>query len=164
MLLIIDVYNPHSVLLIALVKCALPECATGVGTGTIPGQCCPSCVCRVGNRTLFPGDTYPLDCNTCACTKNGLVACTEKACLPADPCESVTCPTGSQCEVFEQTGETFCNTSCDLDNGGCPTGQTLCQVFTTCNNPGPVMCALHPPIIELYTSQNRLVAPNKLSS
>ncbi|XP_065913510.1 keratin-associated protein 16-1-like [Dysidea avara] len=106
------------------VLCAIPKCTTGVDTAVPPRECCPQCVCRVGNRTLLPGDTYPLDCNTCTCTKNGLVACTEKACLPADPCESVTCPTGSQCEVFEPTGETFCNPSCDLDNGGCPTGQT----------------------------------------
>ena len=60
---------------------------------------------------------------TSSCTKNGLVACTEKACLPgnvldgvtwynislvtADSCASVTCPTGSQCEVYKPTGETF---------------------------------------------------------
>ena len=49
-----------------------------------------------------------------------------------DPCAAVKCPTGSQCEVYEPTGETFCNSSCDLDNGGCPAGQTCSLEEVVC--------------------------------
>ncbi|XP_065920539.1 uncharacterized protein [Dysidea avara] len=67
------------------VSCLLPDCARGVGTAVPPGQCCPVCVCKVGGKTLFPGDTFKKDCNTCTCSKNGLVACTEIACAPVCP-------------------------------------------------------------------------------
>ena len=41
-----------------------------------------------------------------------------------DPCEHHKCPTGSKCKVYEVTGETYCEASCDLDNGGCAANQT----------------------------------------
>ena len=101
---------------------------------------------------------------TSTCTKNGLVACTKKACLPGnvlqynlhnkyhhitciDPCASVTCPTGSQCEVFGPTGEAFCNPSCDLDNGGCPTGQTCSLQQVQC------VRAQCPPVVQCSSSK-----------
>jgi len=44
--------------------------------------------------------------------------------VTGDPCKDVRCPTGSQCEVYKPSGETYCNPSCDVDNGGCQAGQT----------------------------------------
>ena len=40
-----------------------------------------------------------------------------------DSCTGFECPTGSQCKVYEPTGEAFCEPSCDLNNGGCPANQ-----------------------------------------
>ena len=66
--------------------------------------------------------------------------------LIADPCESVTCLTGSQCEVYKPSGETFCNPSCDLDNGGCSSDQICSLQVVQCPRapcPPVVQCA-HP--------------------
>ena len=46
-----------------------------------------------------------------------------------DLCRNHTCPTGSQCKVYQPTGEAFCDPSCDLDNGGCPADQ-MCSLQT----------------------------------
>ena len=46
-----------------------------------------------------------------------------------DSCCNYTCPTGSQCKVYQPTGEAFCEPSCDLDNGGRPADQT-CSLQT----------------------------------
>ena len=39
-------------------------------------------VCKVGDRTYYPGDSYPDAefCNMCTCGANGLAACTLMAC------------------------------------------------------------------------------------
>jgi len=99
---------------------------------------------------------------TSTCTTSGLVSCTRKACLPGkdsttyfsrvyiispaeDHCTAVRCPIGSQCEVFELTNETFCNPSCDLDNGGCPVGQACSLQQVQCVRapcPPVVQCSL----------------------
>ena len=55
--------------------------------------------------------------------------------LTVNPCASVTCPTGSQCEVYKPTGEAFCNPSCDLDNGGCLSYQTCSLQVVQCAHP-----------------------------
>jgi len=100
---------------------------------------------------------------TSTCTTTGLVTCTKKACPPGndsiayfivhatssaeDGCAAVTCPTGSQCEVYEPTGETFCNPSCDLDNGGCPAGHTCSLQDVQCVRPP---C---PPVVQCTRGQ-----------
>ena len=49
-----------------------------------------------------------------------------------DPCEHHKCPTGSKCKVYEVTGETYCEASCDLDNGGCAANQTCSLQAVEC--------------------------------
>ena len=34
-------------------------------------------------------------------------------------CEGAVCPTGSQCKVNQTLRQVYCESSCDLDNGGC---------------------------------------------
>ena len=46
-----------------------------------------------------------------------------------DPCATKECPNGHRCEVFEFTGETFCDPDCSLNNGGCRADQT-CELET----------------------------------
>ena len=41
-----------------------------------------------------------------------------------DPCATVRCANGYQCEVFQPTGEAFCQPNCSLNNGGCSANQT----------------------------------------
>ena len=36
-----------------------------------------------------------------------------------DPCNTLECPVGSELKVFPDTGEEYCEPSCDIDNGGC---------------------------------------------
>ena len=52
-----------------------------------------------------------------------------------DPCKDHNCPTGSKCEVFEPTGEAYCNASCDLDNGGCAANQICSLKVIQCVRP-----------------------------
>ena len=42
------------------------------------------------------------------------------------------CPRGTRCKVFEPTNETYCEPSCDIDNGGCFTNQTCSLSNVTC--------------------------------
>ena len=49
-----------------------------------------------------------------------------------DPCEYHECPTGSKCKVFEANGETYCEPSCDLKNGGCAANQTCSLQVVQC--------------------------------
>lgn len=46
----------------------------------------PACVCEYNGMGYLTGDSFPdaYHCNTCTCQKNGSVACTSKACVPAD--------------------------------------------------------------------------------
>ncbi len=39
------------------------------------------------------------------------------------------CPPGHRCEVDKETGETFCNPNCELDNGGCSSDQ-ICSLLS----------------------------------
>ena len=83
----------------------------------------------------------------------------------ADPCDNYTCPTGSQCEVFEPTGEAFCDSSCDLDNGGCPANQICslqivqcirapCPTFVQCT-PSESVALLSSCIVQNFDRENR---------
>ena len=45
----------------------------------------------------------------------------------ADPCAAVDCEPGTVCRVHKPTKETFCETSCDIQNGGCPRNRR-CQL------------------------------------
>ena len=38
-------------------------------------------VCEAGGRTYRPGESYPLDCNTCVCMEDGTFACTGLGCF-----------------------------------------------------------------------------------
>ena len=49
-----------------------------------------------------------------------------------DPCSGFPCPNGSQCQIYEPTGEPFCEPSCDLDNGGCADDETCSLEEVTC--------------------------------
>lgn len=49
-----------------------------------------------------------------------------------DPCSLIDCPVGSACKVFEETGEGFCEPSCELQNGGCAKDQTCELMDVTC--------------------------------
>src|SRR5438105_4521567 len=46
----------------------------------------PTCVCNYNAQGYLAGDSFPDtdNCNTCTCEKSGKVACTSKACMPAD--------------------------------------------------------------------------------
>ncbi|XP_060555034.1 kielin/chordin-like protein isoform X3 [Ruditapes philippinarum] len=76
--------------------CAVIKCYYPPGCVEIPakGQCCPkckrgkSCKYEVGNGSdkvkvnIQHGESIQIECNTCTCI-DGVLACTEKACLPA---------------------------------------------------------------------------------
>ena len=64
-----------------------------------------------------------------------------------DPCEHHKCETGSMCRVFERTSETYCEPSCDLDNGGCPANQT-CSLQVA-----PCVRAPCPPVVKCQPSK-----------
>ena len=49
--------------------------------------------------------------------------------VSADPCATVLCRIGHQCEVFKPTGEPFCVPNCSLNNGGCFKDQ-ICELQT----------------------------------
>jgi len=56
-------------------------CVPTEPTGDAPGICA---TCNYNGTAKFLGDTFIADdgCNTCTCLENGLVACTEMACVP----------------------------------------------------------------------------------
>ena len=64
-----------------------------------------------------------------------------------DPCEYHKCPTGSKCKVFEVTSETYCEASCDLDNGGCAANQSCSLKYVKC------VRAPCPPVVECGSSK-----------
>ena len=49
-----------------------------------------------------------------------------------DPCSMTSCPAGSVCIVDHNTGFTFCNYSCDIENGGCAPNQICTLVPGDC--------------------------------
>ena len=53
-------------------------------------------------------------------------------CCLDDSCSNHTCPIGSQCKVYESTGEAYCDPSCNLDNGGCSINQTCSLEIVEC--------------------------------
>ena len=51
-------------------------------------------------------------------------------------CRDVVCPRGSVCTLHAPSNETFCDPSCDVDNGGCASNQTcLVTSNVTCTTP-----------------------------
>ena len=48
-------------------------------------------------------------------------------------CSKLECDPGHKCEVFEPTGQPFCNPTCEVDNGGC--GDDECSEQRTCSDP-----------------------------
>ena len=67
--------------------------------------------------------------------------------LIADPCKDFKCPSGSTCEVFQPTGEAFCQPSCDLDNGGCASNETCLLEEVQC------VRAPCPPVVKCLPSE-----------
>ena len=65
----------------------------------------------------------------------------------ADPCKGYSCPTGSQCEVFEPSSEAYCEASCDLNNGGCASNQKCSLQNVQC------VRAPCPPVVQCQTSE-----------
>ena len=59
-----------------------------------------------------------------------------------NPCDSVRCANGYNCEVDTNTGTAFCNPSCALNNGGCGRDEKCTLVQVECFAPP---C---PPVIE----------------
>jgi len=51
--------------------------------GACGGDDDPAVRCDYGGRTYAPGESFALDCNTCACGSDGMVACTAIACVDA---------------------------------------------------------------------------------
>lgn len=94
-------------------------------------------VCVVDGERHRPGDTFPAPdgCNECTCGEDGLVACTERACLATcGGLQGLACPEGqycdfapdAQCGAADQTGicepqPEFCtreyNPVCGCDGG-----------------------------------------------
>ncbi|XP_065884398.1 IgGFc-binding protein-like isoform X2 [Dysidea avara] len=56
--------------------------------------------------------------------------------LVIEECREVVCPRGSVCKLHGPSNETYCDPSCDVDNGGCASNQT-CSVTSsvTCVTP-----------------------------
>lgn len=78
------------------------ECASSGGT------------CDYNGQIYKAGESFPSSdgCNTCSCTKGGLVACTERACAFCGGLAGIQCPApqfcqfqaGSMCGAADQTG------------------------------------------------------------
>jgi len=52
-------------------------------------------------------------------------------------CENITinCTRGSQCKVDQTVHEAYCESSCDLDNGGCADDEVCSLQQATCVSP-----------------------------
>lgn len=44
---------------------------------------CGGTQCEAGGMTYSPGESYPVDCNTCVCMESGSFSCTERGCVDA---------------------------------------------------------------------------------
>ena len=51
-------------------------------------------------------------------------------------CRSVQCPNGSRCRVWNGTRLTYCEYSCDIDNGGCANESQCEEVDVPTCSPG----------------------------
>lgn len=54
------------------------------------------------------------------------------------------CPTGSQCKVNYTAEQAYCEPSCDIENGGCPTDRICSLQQVTCEHypcPPAVQCS-----------------------
>lgn len=59
------------------------------------------------------------------------------------PDDQNNCPSNSYCYIYSVTGQPYCVESCDLDNGGCGTGQCM-MITAQCNTaPCPPMVQCH---------------------
>ena len=47
-------------------------------------------------------------------------------------CIGFVCPRGSICRVCEQNGNAYCEFSCSIDNGGCPSESTCAESGVAC--------------------------------
>ncbi|KAL5510211.1 hypothetical protein EMCRGX_G005719 [Ephydatia muelleri] len=121
-----------------------------------------SCACPVKGQIFTTcGSACPPNCTTpnprfciliciarCQCPSGQVIDETINTCVPVekcpkrDPCAAVDCPVGTECKVFEPTGEPFCQPSCRINNGGCPR-RTKCELV-------PVFCirAPCPPVVK----------------
>jgi len=105
-------------------------------------------VCRTSDgRTLHPGESFALDCNTCFCQASGDFACTGLACVDAGPpgCHSIAdCPSGSMC-----IGPAGCGVAWHCEAvGGCTADESP---FCSCNNTTVYGSSSCPPEPYLHT-------------
>ena len=68
--------------------------------------------------------------------------------LVADLCDNHICPTGSRCRVFKPTHEAYCEPSCSINNGGCPSNQKCSLQDVICKK------ALCPPVVKCTGSES----------
>lgn len=71
-------------------------------------------VCIVDGERHRPGEAFPSSdgCNTCTCGDDGLVACTERACIPT--CETdADCPV-PPCACLDENGDGICENTCPV--------------------------------------------------
>jgi len=105
--------------------------------------------CDYNSKTYRAGDNFPSEdgCNSCTCSSNGQVACTEMFCMPPpetiscsthDDCENGWCRSGS-CQNFQPEGgscggevetEERCNPECS-----CETDSDDQNALGTCRKP-----------------------------
>ena len=110
------------------------ECPEGLVCGD-DGTCVEAIQCVMGGTIYQPGDEFPSEdgCNTCRCDENGMIACTERACV---------CVVD---DVVYQPGDEFpssdgCNTcECMADGGvACTLRACVCAVDDVVYQPGDV--------------------------
>ena len=104
----------------------------------IRAPCPPQVVCDPVITETPPTCQPPQEVSRCP-----IPSCLGPTCTPLLPSSIYRCCSpGHRCAVFQPTRETFCDPSCDLDNGGCPEG-TVCRL-------NQVQCvrAPCPPVIE----------------
>ncbi len=144
--------------------CIMPACE-GICVDNEPG------VCHYDGQLYPPGASFPADdgCNTCFCSDDGFVGCTEMACPPNGECN-----TNSDCGPNQECVATpcYCNPNdadCDLDScpnfcvdvpgGGCGDDDSICADGYHCEEtcfeacPGCMPGAPCPPCTQTCESQ-----------
>ena len=86
------------------------------------------------------------------------------------PCASAICPIGSVCRVYigNSTNTTYCQPSCEIDNGGCKRGERCSLIKQTCflqPCPPQVECSKYTPLLSIasYVASYVLYSQHKQS-
>ena len=59
------------------------------------------------------------------------------------PDDQNNCPSNSYCYIYSVTGQPYCAESCDLNNGGCGTGQCMMLAVYCITAPCPPVVLCH---------------------